>query len=70
MTHTWITKSHKVTKALVVEFIFLIYVVTFILVMTKRMNGIPTLVIINNRFRLNCEVSRLIQRTMLIVVQH
>lgn len=40
--HTWIRKSHKATKALVVDFVLSITVVTIVSMMNKKINVIPT----------------------------
>ena len=54
MNRTWIRESHKVTKALVVEFVLFVLfasVITIVSVMTTKMTVIPTLVVISNRVR-------------------
>ena len=51
-THTWIRKIHKVTKALVIDFVLFVYVVTIVSVMTRKMIIILTLMVISYRVRL------------------
>ena len=62
MTHAWIMESHKVTKKLVIYTILFKYVVTIVLVMTKKMIVIPTLEVISNWVRLRW-VYYVVQRT-------
>lgn len=34
--HTWIKKIHKLTKTLVVEFSLFVYIITYVMVMTRN----------------------------------
>ena len=49
MTHAWIRESHKVTNALVIDYVLFMPVVTIVLVMTEKMIVNLTLVGISNR---------------------
>ena len=55
MTYTWIIKSDKLTKTLVVELFWFISIITFVSVMTTKINT-PTIVVMSNRVRLFHEV--------------
>ena len=52
MNDTWIRETQKVTKALVVECVSFVYVVTIISIMTIKMIVILILVVITNRVRI------------------
>ena len=47
-THAWIRKSHKVTKKPIIDSVLFKHVVTIVLLMTKKIVIIPTLVVIAN----------------------
>ena len=51
-THTYIRESHKVTKALEIDSVLFMFVITIVSVMTKKINIILTLVVKSNRLRL------------------
>ena len=52
MIRTWIEKSHKVTKALVVESVLFVSVITCVIVMTRKVVLIHSLVVMKDRVRI------------------